>query len=571
MHLVFEPERLVLPAQGAALGFQGPRPTSTLKGSFVVAIPQPVEQNQGCAPSPPEYKRARGERYSPAGDKVSTTPTEDVPTPRGFLARLRRWWRGLWVPRTIRELLAAFFGPDYARLETHDKTYPGYDLASLHLALTSFLAHCTTEPRAIGSCGSIHTMRELFDATRSFFTRNLMPAALTFERVPTDVEEEGSFITNILHVAILRPHAGLHRKRKQASAAPLDEMPAPALPEKIAILLAVRGTGSHYHEGFESATGPTQQIWISIACRSRDVANRFFAEIEERRQRLSIYRGKVIDPVVAPGSIQTIGFRAIRPVTADQLVLTDEVRNLLHRSVLSFYQHRDTLQELGIDLKRGLLFHGPPGTGKTSISLYLAGHLPHFTICFVSGERLLYPREICRMARYLQPTMLVFEDIDLVAQERNSNGLATVLGELMNQIDGCEPTDQVLFILNTNSLERLEHAVKNRPGRVDQIIALPMPDRSQRELLLRTFARNLKLAADDLSRVLEATEGTTPAMLKEIIKRAAVAALEQLGQNKVNGPLLLHEKDLLLAAEQVRALRDPEAAPGTFGFRERGG
>jgi len=494
----------------------------------------------------------------------------ETPRPHGFLARLRRWWRSLWAPRTIREHLTAFLGPEYYTLETHDKNFPGYDLASLHRALTSFLADCTTESKQIGGCGSFHTMRELFDATRSFFTRNLMPAALTFERVPTDVEEEGSFITNILHVAMMRAEAGQHRKRKLASPVTVESSPAPAVQERIAIFLAARATGYHYHEGFDSSMAPTQQIWICVACRSREVANRFFAEIEERRQRLSIYRGKVIDPVVTSGSIQTIGFRAIRPVTADQLVLTDEVRGLLQRSVLSFYQHRDTLQELGIDLKRGLLFYGPPGTGKTSISLYLAGYLPHFTICFVSGERLLYPREICRMARYLQPTMLVFEDIDLVAQERNSNGLATVLGELMNQIDGCEPTDQVLFILNTNSLERLEHAVKNRPGRVDQIISLPLPDRSQRLLLLQTFARNLKLAVDDLSRVLEATEGTTPAMLKEIVKRAAVAALEQLGHDKVSGPLVLHEADLLLAAEQVRAMRDPEAIPGPFGFRDRG-
>ena len=317
-------------------------------------------------------------------------------------------------------------------------------------------------------------------------------------------------------------------------------------------------------------TAPTQQIWISVACRTREVANRFFAEIEERRQKLSIYRGKVIDPVVTAGSIHTIGFRAIRPVSDKQLVLTDEVRDLLQRSVLSFYQHRDTLRDLGIDLKRGLLFHGPPGTGKTSICLYLAGHLPHFTICFISGERLLFPREICRMARYLQPTMLVFEDIDLVAQERNSNGLATVLGELMNQIDGCEPTDQVLFILNTNSLDRLEHAVKNRPGRVDQIISLPLPDRHQRLLLLQTFAQNLRLAVADWSRVLEATEGTTPAMLKEVVKRGAVAALENQGNHQASGELLLREGDLLLAAEQVRAMRDPEAVPGPFGFRERG-
>src|SRR5262249_49653191 len=156
----------------------------------------------------------------------------------------------------------------------------------------------------------------------------------------------------------MSPEAGQHRKRQRSAATVQTEPPPPAGPERIAVLLAASTLGYQYYDGIDSRVTPTQLLTISIACGSREVANRFFAEIEERRQQLSVYRGKVIDPVVSNGSILTIGFRAIRPVTAEQLVLTDEVRNLLHRSVLSFYQNRDTLQELGIDLKRGLLFHG---------------------------------------------------------------------------------------------------------------------------------------------------------------------------------------------------------------------
>src|SRR5262249_17981864 len=155
---------------------------------------------------------------------------------------------------------------------------------------------------------------------------------------------------------------------------------------------------------------------------------------------------------------------------------------------------------------------------------------------------------------------------DLVALERNANGLATVLGELMNQIDGCEPTDQVLFLMNTNSLERLEHAVKNRPGRVDQIIEIPIPGREERQQLLHHFARSLRLAGDDWGRVLTATEGATPALLKEIVKRAAVNAIERDSHEATASAITLEESDLLLAAEQVRALRDPERVPGRFGF-----
>jgi ATP-dependent 26S proteasome regulatory subunit len=316
---------------------------------------------------------------------------------------------------------------------------------------------------------------------------------------------------------------------------------------------------------------PAQFVVVSVACRSREVADRLFAEIEARRRRLSVFRGKVIEPVLHGGVIHAIGFRALKPVREGDLVLPDTIKRLIHNSVVGFYRHRDVLEGLGIEMKRGILLHGPPGTGKTSISLYLTGLLPNFTVCFVSGERLLYPREICRMARYLQPSMVVFEDIDLVALERDGNGLATVLGELMNQIDGCEPTDQVLFLMTTNSIERLESAVRNRPGRVDQIIEVPLPDAEAREHLLRYFARNLKLGFDDFRKVLDATEGVTPAMLKEIVKRAAVSALERDEGANGERTIALEEGDLLLAAEQVQAMRDRIAVPGSLGFHERGG
>ena len=63
--------------------------------------------------------------------------------------------------------------------------------------------------------------------------------------------------------------------------------------------------------------------------------------------------------------------------------------------------------------------------------------------------------------------------------------------------------------------------MKNRPGRIDQIIEIPIPGREERRQLFDHFARNLRVALDDWSRVLTATEGATPAVLKEIVKRAA--------------------------------------------------
>src|SRR5262249_20242902 len=134
---------------------------------------------------------------------------------------------------------------------------------------------------------------------------------------------------------------------------------------------------------------------------------------------------------------------------------------------------------------------------------------------------------------------------------------ATILGELMNQIDGCEPNDQVLFIMNTNSMERLEAAVRNRPGRVDQIIHIPLPDRDDRRRLIQHFARSVRIAPAAGDALGHATDKVTPAILKEVVRRAAVMAVER---NSSNGdgagtPIELSKADLLLAVQQVLALR----------------
>ena len=481
------------------------------------------------------------------------------------LRRVLRWlWRKLTradAPRTLHRWFVDFFRCDLDRLQTHEKQFPGYDIASLHRALSSLLDECCTQRHDIGSCHA-WTMRSLLDSFKGFAGRLMKPGQPTYQRVAVDVEEEISVVTSGLYFGELKPQAGTRRARKTAALRAESPTTAePARPEKMAVLLTVHGPAD-YWDGMETNHVPLQRVSVSVACGTRDAADRFFAELEDRRKRLSIYRGKVIDPALHGGLIHAIGFRAIKQVREHDLVLPDAVKRLIDRSVVGFCSHGLLLERLGIELKRGILLHGSPGTGKTSISLYLAGLLPHFTVCFVSGDRLLYPREICQMARYLQPAMIVFEDIDLIAQQRDANGLATVLGELMNQIDGCEPTDQVLFVMNTNSLERLESAVRNRPGRVDQIVEVPLPDRDARRQLLQAFGRNVRLPTD-LDRVVDATRDASPAMLKEIVKRAVVMAVDRAGGE---GEVAVEEGDLLLAVAQVQALREPLVV-GAMGFR----
>src|ERR1019366_8058133 len=99
------------------------------------------------------------------------------------------------------------------------------------------------------------------------------------------------------------------------------------------------------------------------------------------------------------------------------------------------------------------------------------------------------------LARLLQPTMVVIEDVDLIARDRDQMGPCeeTLLNGLLNEMDGLKQDADILFILTTNRPEQLESALAGRPGRIDQAIEVPLPDDIGREKLVQLYGRGLPL------------------------------------------------------------------------------
>jgi ATP-dependent 26S proteasome regulatory subunit len=104
--------------------------------------------------------------------------------------------------------------------------------------------------------------------------------------------------------------------------------------------------------------------------------------------------------------------------------------------------------------------------------------------------------------------------------------------------------------------------VRDRAGRVDQIIDVPLPDEAARARLLQRFAKSASPADADLTRVAAATDGATPATLKEVVKRAAVMAVRTAGRGADPRSLRLTAQDLLLAYEQVGRNRTARTRSG---------
>src|SRR5262249_59135546 len=193
----------------------------------------------------------------------------------------------------------------------------------------------------------------------------------------------------------------------------------------------------------------------------------------------------------------------------------------LDRNVAGFMMARDQLKALQFQARKGLLFYGPPGTGKTYTIHYLASQLPNHTTLLVTAEQVGLLGEYFTLARFLQPSMMVIEDVDLIARERtHMHGPyeEVLLNKLLNEMDGLREDAEVLFILTTNRPDQIEPALVSRPGRIDQGIEFPLPDEEGRAKLTQLYARGLEIPDELRERIVSRTKGVSAAFIKELMR-----------------------------------------------------
>jgi cell division protease FtsH len=278
------------------------------------------------------------------------------------------------------------------------------------------------------------------------------------------------------------------------------------------------------------------------------VAGRFFEHLEEAVKQAGSYRGKVLSLEVKEmysGESSGITVHRLKPVERDQVILPAQTLELLERNVLRFVGLRPRLNELGLATKKGLLFYGPPGTGKTHTIHYLAGALPGHTTLLITAEQVGLLDEYMALARLLQPSIVVIEDVDLIARDRttmDSPCEEVLLNKLLNEMDGLRADAEILFILTTNRPEALEAALASRPGRVDQAIEFPLPNDEGRTKLMRLYARGMEVPEEVLRATVQRTEGVSASFIKELMRRSAQFHLERDGEE----PLALGDVEAAL-------------------------
>jgi hypothetical protein len=307
-------------------------------------------------------------------------------------------------------------------------------------------------------------------------------------------------------------------------------------------------------------------------------AQEVLRELADLRHRLNVYRGQVIE--LSPTSMGglSVSFPVLPPTARDDVVLPEQTLRRVERHTLDVVAHREALRAAGQHLKRGLLLFGPPGTGKTHTTRYLVQQLTGSTVLMLSGQSLHAVGPITTMARDLEPSVVVLEDVDLVAEDRDYGpGPSPVLFTLLDAMDGAAADADLLFLLTTNRADLLEPALAARPGRVDVAVEIALPDADGRRRLLEVYTRGLRLDLSDadVDEVVARTEGVTASFVKELVRRAVLESLtagrppgEPLDRDAVTRAL----DDLLDSGQRVtRALLGvsdgdgPGASPGPGG------
>jgi hypothetical protein len=290
--------------------------------------------------------------------------------------------------------------------------------------------------------------------------------------------------------------------------------------EPLAVLMS--GPMKEYH--------PMAQVCVQVMATTREAAETFLASLRTAMRKRNVYRGHVLSLADTRMGTMEVKFHRLPNVPRENIILPRGLLERVERQTVRFSELSEKLKEAGRHLKRGILLHGPPGTGKTLTAMYVARAIRDRTVLLLTGRGQGMIEQSCALARALQPSIVILEDVDLVAEERTRPGAACagpLLFELLNQMDGLADDADVLFLLTTNRPELLEPALASRPGRIDQAIEIPLPDAECRRRLFQLYSAGLTLGDIHWETFVQRTEGTSAAFIREMMRKAALFAADE--------------------------------------------
>ncbi|OQS07963.1 ribosome biogenesis ATPase RIX7 [Thraustotheca clavata] len=261
-------------------------------------------------------------------------------------------------------------------------------------------------------------------------------------------------------------------------------------------------------------------------------------------------------PKVQPSSKRE-GFATIPDVTWKDVGALVEVRAELVLSILHPLQHPERFEALGLTMPAGVLLYGPPGCGKTMLAKAIANESganfisvkgPELLDKYV-GESERAVRQVFERARASSPCIVFFDELDALCPRRGmsdgGNGVSErVVNQLLTEMDGLDTRKNVVVIAATNRPDIIDPAML-RPGRLDKLLYVPLPQASDRFQILTTLSKKCKLDPSlDLQQIAAdpRCESFSGADLSALVREAGVAVLREADQTHQDTGLCIQMK-----------------------------
>ena len=239
------------------------------------------------------------------------------------------------------------------------------------------------------------------------------------------------------------------------------------------------------------------------------------------------------------------GFTTIPNVTWDDVGGLKDLREELYYDIVLPITEPSKLKIVGISKAVGVLLYGPPGCGKTLLAKAVANEAKANFIS-IKGPELLnkYVGESERAIRSLfiraknsSPCIIFFDELDALVPKRsqeNNNSSERVVNQLLTEMDGLEDRKQIFIIAATNRPDIIDPAML-RPGRLDKLLYVPLPDHNDRCSILETITKHLKLDKDiELEKINgdKRMEGFSGADIAALVREAQLHALKRLNEKE---------------------------------------
>ncbi|KAL2060798.1 hypothetical protein VTL71DRAFT_8850 [Oculimacula yallundae] len=187
-------------------------------------------------------------------------------------------------------------------------------------------------------------------------------------------------------------------------------------------------------------------------------------------------------------------YNQVQKASWDKVILDPKMKKELKSVSSRFFNSKEVYEDLGVPWKRGLIFYGPAGNGKT-ISIKALMHtladrehsIP--TLYVKTAPQTGHIRNVFALARVMSPCLLVLEDIDTIVT-------AQTRSYFFNEVDGLENNDGILMVASTNHMDRLDPGLSKRPSRFDRKYLFPLPSKAERVQYVQFWREKLKPKSD---------------------------------------------------------------------------